>query len=308
MNCRSDPLNTWMRNINWGQIDTKLMIRQDPATRAARKRFFSEMDNSGGGSLDARELKEGVLKLLVDDHGQCLVPMGDELMPAVTCAFNASRHMEKSRKGYKVSKGKKAKVGLTEFRPFLVAFKHYLQLLELFEFLDGQGEDNQRLSLRECKRGTLLFTEWGITEEELEAKFKGVDAWVSHLTFKDFATWCIEESGYLANLELDESDHEDVFRAKTTHEMQKEHGIELKRDGHGVRARDNEENNDTCSQLFHLWDTDGTGSISEEELTVVLRSLNPAFTVEQMSQLFAKADHNQDGSLDYDELLKWLLS
>ena len=56
-----------------------------------------------------------VLGLLVDDDGKCLVPMGDELLPAVRLAFEAARNLEKSTRKKKVRKGKHAKIGPTEF-------------------------------------------------------------------------------------------------------------------------------------------------------------------------------------------------
>jgi len=307
-----DMWSTFMKNIDWEKMDTKLMIRQDPVTRANRKKFFLSIDDSGGGALDAKELKNGVQKLLVDTNGESLVPMGDELMPAVTCAFNASRNLETDSKKdgvkKKVAKGKKAKVGIVEFRPFLIAFKNYLQLLELFEFMDGQGEDNQKLSLRECKRGILLLNGWGITEEELEEKFKGVDAWTSHLSFKKFAEWAIEESGALDNLECDDDESDAVVHARSLHTLQKEHGIELRSSGHGVVARDSEENHEMVEQLFAKWDSDKSGCISEEELGAILKELGSGMTDEQLKTLFAQADHNKDGKLDYNEFLKWLLS
>jgi hypothetical protein len=308
----TDIMNSFMKNLDWEAIDTKLMLRHDPNTRVARRKFFASCDDSGGGSLDVAELKAGVLRLLVDSKGQSLVPMGDELLPAVRCAFNASRNLEKSgkKKGkqYKVASGKKAKVGAPEFHAFLTAFKYYLQLLEMFEFLDGQGEDNQKLSLRECKRGIFLLNGWGITEEELDEKFAGVDAWVSHLSFKDFAMWCIEECGILASLELDNSDNEEVDQAKSRHAMQKEHGIEMRSDGHGMIARDSEENLETVKQLFHKWDEDGSGSICADELKKVLLSLDPNMSEEKTDKLFVAADKNKDGRLDLDEFLKWIMA
>jgi len=303
-----DIFNTFMKNIDWEKMDTKLMLRQDPNTRAARKRFFLSIDGSGGGSLDADELKAGLLKLLVDASGKSLVPMGDELMPAVRCAFNAARHLEKSSKNYKVSKGKKAKVGAKEFHAFLIAFKYYLQLLELFEFLDGQADDNQKLSLRECKRGSILLESWGITEQELDEKFSAVDAWTSHMPFKDFAQWCIEESGTLAKIRLDDSDDEVVHNAKALHGLQKDHGIELRSDGHGMIARQDDDNFETVALLFKKWDSDGSGSITCDELEKVLLQLDKSMTPDKVQTLFEAADKNKDGKLCCDEFLKWLLS
>lgn len=303
-----DIFNTFMKNIDWDKIDVKLMLSHDPKTRAARKTFFNSIDDSHGGALDVAELKTGICRLLVDAQGKSLVPMGDELLPAVRCAFNASRNLEKCTKKKKVKTGKKAKVGHTEFHAFLTAFKYYLQLIELFELMDGQADDNQLLSLRECKRATLLLEGWGITEEELDDKFKGVDAWTSHMPFKVFAEWCIEESGVLADLHLDVSDNEEVQEAAKRHSIQMEHGIEMRGDGHGMVARQNDENIDTITALFHKWDSDGSGAITLQELQTVLTELDPTMTADAVDKLFGAADKNNDGKLDCDELLKWILA
>lgn len=312
MNCNEDMFHSFMKNIDWEKMDAKLMIRQDPVTRANRKRFYQSIDSSKGGSLDAVELKAGILKLLVEPGGESLVPMGDELLPAVRCAFNASRNLEKHSKtgktSYKVATGKKAKVGAKEFHAFLIAFKYYLQLLELFEFIDGQGEDNQKLSLRECHKAVFLLRDWGITEEELDEKFQGVDAWVSHMSFKDFAQWCIAESGSLGDLELDHSDADEVVEGKAIYDMQKEHGIEMRKAEHGVVARDSEENHETVQELFARWDSDKSGSLSRDELAEVLEACDPTLTAEQVNKLFVAADANKDGKLDINEFVKWILA
>lgn len=297
-----------MKNIDWDRMDARLMIRQDPQTRDARKRFFKEVDTSRGGGLDAEELKVGIEKLMTEDDGSCLVPMGDELMPAVKCAFNASKHLEKAGKGRKVKKGKAAKVSMKEFHAFLIAFKYYLQLLELFEWIDGQAEDNQKLSLRECRRAIFLLNGWGITEEELEEKFKGVDAWTSHMKFKDFAEWCIDESGCLNRLQLDDSDNEDVVHGKTMHKLHSQHSVELKSEGYGVVPTNNVSNQELVLNLFRQWDVDGSGSITEAEMAAVLTALDPDLTAEQVSMLFSKADHDKDGNLDMNEFLSFILA
>lgn len=301
------PIEQWLKQMDWEKLETKLMIRQDPVTRKARLKFYKEIDDSGGGALDVKELKLGLTKLLVDHDGTSLVPMGDELMPAITCAFDAAKNLEKSSKKKKVQTGKKAKVGMLEFHAFLVAFKYYLQLVELFEIIDGQADDNQKLSLRECKRAAMLLEEWGITNEELEEKFSAVPAWESYMPFKQFAKWCIEESGALNKLECDNSDAEDVVEGKVRHTVQKEHGVEMKSDGHGVVARQNEENEETVQELFKKWDKDGSGNISEEELSFVLQDLGMKLSDDQFKKLFESADHNKDGSLCYREFLNWVL-
>merc|ERR1711871_831083 len=126
-------------------------------------------------------------------------------------------------------------------------------------------------------------------------KFKGVDPWVSHLKFKDFAKWCIQESGCLDKLDLDNSDNEDVARAKSLNRLQSEHGIEMKSDGgHGVVVRHTDENQERVRMLFAEWDADMSGTISKEELKKVFLALDSKMTDKAIDQLFTAADGNKD--------------
>jgi hypothetical protein len=50
-----DIYNSFMKNMDWEKIEAKLMLRQDPVTRAARRKFFYEIDDSGGGLLGPGE-------------------------------------------------------------------------------------------------------------------------------------------------------------------------------------------------------------------------------------------------------------
>ncbi|CAE8597506.1 unnamed protein product, partial [Polarella glacialis] len=53
-------------------------------------------------------------------------------------------------------------------------------------------------------------------------------------------------------------------------------------------------------------DVDGNGSISEDELRGVIRSVCPQFADEQIHALFEAADWNKDGAVDYSEFLMFL--
>lgn len=63
---------------------------------------------------------------------------------------------------------------------------------------------------------------------------------------------------------------------------------------------------DVVRDIFRKWDTDGNGNISEEEMCRVLKQLCPDFTDEQIHALFNAADVNKDGSVNYEEFIKFL--
>ncbi|CAE7944575.1 CML24 [Symbiodinium sp. KB8] len=54
------------------------------------------------------------------------------------------------------------------------------------------------------------------------------------------------------------------------------------------------------------WDANLDGRISEDEMTAVLKTLNPKITPESMRRLFSQADLNKDGAIDVEEFVKWL--
>jgi len=60
-----------------------------------------------------------------------------------------------------------------------------------------------------------------------------------------------------------------------------------------------------CRQLFKEADTDGNGTISEDELKCLFRYFGE-WSDEQFSLLFEDADTNCDGHLDYDEFLSYI--
>ncbi|CAE7397434.1 CML23 [Symbiodinium pilosum] len=54
------------------------------------------------------------------------------------------------------------------------------------------------------------------------------------------------------------------------------------------------------------WDANRDGKISEEEMTTVLKTLNPKMSLENTRRLFSQADINKDGSIDVEEFVNWL--
>eukprot|EP00927_Polykrikos_kofoidii_P028426 TRINITY_DN24826_c0_g1_i1.p1 TRINITY_DN24826_c0_g1~~TRINITY_DN24826_c0_g1_i1.p1 ORF type:complete len:198 (-),score=64.49 TRINITY_DN24826_c0_g1_i1:194-787(-) len=65
---------------------------------------------------------------------------------------------------------------------------------------------------------------------------------------------------------------------------------------------------DLIAHAFETWDSDGSGCISEAELVIVLKELNPKFTDESVNEIMRAADLNQDGNIDYMEFTCWLFT
>jgi len=59
---------------------------------------------------------------------------------------------------------------------------------------------------------------------------------------------------------------------------------------------------------FRIFDRDGDGYISLQELKRVTTTLGQALTDEEVDMFMMEADTNGDGKLDYDEFVKMMLS
>merc|ERR1712232_1232944 len=94
--------------------------------------------------------------------------------------------------------------------------------------------------------------------------------WTSHLSFSEFASWCMDTRGILQNLKLDDSDNEEVARYEARASIQKAH-TELDLDGDSdVDDSDREK----VTSIFSEFDSDGSGRISAEELAAILMKLD----------------------------------
>jgi len=151
-------------DVKWEDIKAKLPLAQDPESRATRKKVFEAWNTTGKkAALNRKELEEGVRTLLAGDIGQDV----EEASKAVMCAWKLSRNIAPSHK----SAGAKH-VTPKEFHAFVVAFRCYLELAELYEHLDATQRDDQKLSLRECQKGVAQLAKWGVHEADLHDKFK----------------------------------------------------------------------------------------------------------------------------------------
>lgn len=59
-------------------------------------------------------------------------------------------------------------------------------------------------------------------------------------------------------------------------------------------------------KAFKQWDPDGSGTISQLELSCILRSLDTSLSFEAIETLFRAADTNRDGGISYKEFIAWL--
>ena len=61
-------------------------------------------------------------------------------------------------------------------------------------------------------------------------------------------------------------------------------------------------------EAFDMFDKDKSGSIDEEELGCVMRRLGHEMTDEELKQMVAKVDTDNNGEIDFDEFLAMMLA
>jgi len=188
-----------------------------------------------------------------------------------------------------------------EFHAFLMSLVFYLELAEFFEICDGAHDDDQKLSCRECLKGKDRLAEWGVSEDMLREKFAGVDIWVPHMKFDDFAEWIMGFRWAAVTLKLDDSDDEEAV-VEAGRRAVKE-SADLTFAGLGAES---EMNMMKVTESFNRWDADGSGGISEEEMADVLKELNPEITDAKIKLLFSAADTNSDGIINIEEFCKFI--
>mmetsp|Transcript_159182 Transcript_159182/g.296728 ORF Transcript_159182/g.296728 Transcript_159182/m.296728 type:complete len:309 (-) Transcript_159182:31-957(-) len=277
---------------------------QDANDRAVRQTLFEMWKKPGKKTLSLDDVKAGVDALLVDYRGE---HMGDsavekikkDMMASVSRAFKAARGLSESKRKKKRHGGKNKRIDAVEFHAFLATLQHYIEIAFMFESMDDSCDDNQKLSLRECKTHLARLEKWGIDESELEEKFKGVDSWTSKLGFLEFADWLIKCRWGKLELELDDSEGEEVLKEQAGEQMRKECGFASKTSDMTWKQ---------MTDIFYRYDSDGNGQISLEELQKVIVAMSGGsfWTPEKMESLFHAADSDHDGQVDYEEFCRWL--
>mmetsp|Transcript_25615 Transcript_25615/g.59661 ORF Transcript_25615/g.59661 Transcript_25615/m.59661 type:complete len:294 (-) Transcript_25615:98-979(-) len=290
--------------VDWDAVDEILPIGQDSNSRATRHSLFEIMGGKKKKkTLSLNDVVNGVRDLLIDaSTGESLFPMISEFRPAVSCAFKAAHDLAPTKRKSKRSGGKNAKLDISEFHAFLIALRQYLELAELFSFLDHSSDSNAMLSLRECHHGREQLMGWGIDDRALEKQFAGLDPWTSKLHFVEFAEWCIKSRWDHLDLSLDDSDDDAVFADRIAADIRVSCGMGRT---NSQKVRDRIARRRVVDQ-FSEYDTDHSGSLSEEELQDILRTVIPGMQPADMHRLFELADVNHDGQVDYEEFLRWV--
>mmetsp|Transcript_52142 Transcript_52142/g.96518 ORF Transcript_52142/g.96518 Transcript_52142/m.96518 type:complete len:295 (+) Transcript_52142:55-939(+) len=291
--------------VDWDAVEEILPIGQDANCVATRKSLFEIMagGNKKKKTLALADVEAGVRDLLVDgSSGEPLFPMIKEFSPAVSCAYKAALSLAHKKRKSQRSGGKNSKLDLSEFHAFLVALRHYLELAELFSFLDHTSDSNALLSLRECHHGRDKLLEWGIDDDKMNEKFAGLDPWTSKLNFHEFAEWCISSRWEHMDLYLDDSDDDEVFAQRVAADVRQSCG--MARVG-SDRSSPRQARRKVVSQ-FSDYDSDQTGTLSEAELRQILLTIMPDMKVDDIHRLFELADSNHDGEVDYEEFLRWV--
>lgn len=65
---------------------------------------------------------------------------------------------------------------------------------------------------------------------------------------------------------------------------------------------------DEIRQAFKVFDKDGNGYITSDELGIVMTSLGERLSANELKQMMTEADTNGDGKIDYAEFVKVHLS
>uniref|UniRef100_A0A7S1L934 EF-hand domain-containing protein n=1 Tax=Alexandrium catenella TaxID=2925 RepID=A0A7S1L934_ALECA len=272
-------------HVDWKEVDKRLPCAQVPQEKAKRDALFHEMDSSSNGFITISEAQNGLPHLLeghfrkAHEAASYIVPVAD-LKPAVKLAFGVARKVAPpDGKGRKVKQTHDLCVDRREFHALLVAFRAYIELLLIFQDIDTDGSLG-RLNWKECEKCLPLLEQWNISEKDAKHKFP--DDWTPSMTFSAFADWCIMRRFGKLELLLDENDAEETIKYEA---------------GSSMFA---------MLQAFQEWDVDGSGTISAEELAGVLMTLDSSFTNEDAMKLFAAADVNKDGFIDYSEFMQWI--
>jgi len=73
-----------------------------------------------------------------------------------------------------------------------------------------------------------------------------------------------------------------------------------------ARKMSNTNRDSEIMEAFKVFDRDGNGKISADELKSIMSSLGEKLSDEEIQQMIKEADTNGDGEIDYDEFVKML--
>jgi len=276
--------------VDWDAIGNPLPIRAIPADKELRREQFDKIDVSKNGFLSLTETLAGLPPLLeggadraTNEKGKFKVDL-DDLRPAATSAYHMARRVAPPGDDRRCRQAADC-VDRREFHALLMAFGMFIELDLIFSKMDeGQMGEDRMINWKEAEKVVEKLAAWNITKKIARAKFP--DEWTQSLNYKQFTEWCIMRRFAPGGppLGLDDNDPDATVRNEAG-------------DGSlgGILA------------AFQAWGgKDADSNISKEEMTTVLLALDPTFTVEMAEKLFAAADANNDGQIDYVEFSAWV--
>eukprot|EP00929_Paragymnodinium_shiwhaense_P097461 TRINITY_DN59129_c0_g2_i1.p1 TRINITY_DN59129_c0_g2~~TRINITY_DN59129_c0_g2_i1.p1 ORF type:complete len:1184 (+),score=222.24 TRINITY_DN59129_c0_g2_i1:85-3636(+) len=169
---------------DWSAIARKLPTGRDADSQKARKSLFSRFDPNGNGILSLAEIDKGI--------GETLGPYCKVAKPAVNRAFHAARRIAAP-----VATIPADYVDWNQFRVLLIYVVKYLELYELFEDMDTDGD--HRLSFREFHAALPLLQRWGAAGYasvalDPQATFRSIDRDGGGMVlFDEFAQWALDQ-------------------------------------------------------------------------------------------------------------------
>ncbi len=72
------------------------------------------------------------------------------------------------------------------------------------------------------------------------------------------------------------------------------------------KLEEGESGEDELKEAFKVFDTDGNGFISPQELREVMLGLGEKLTDDEVDEMIKEADTNGDGQVDYAEFVKMM--
>jgi len=167
------------RNINWREINEKLITDRSEASKAKRADMFMRFDPNGNGYLSLAEVDKGLRDILrVDDVF--------DAKPVIMRAFQASKGLNPP--GH--SKHGDDYIEKNEFRMLLVYLKNFMAIWEVFAKADDS--DDRRLNKQEFAKCWPQLQKWapGMSLDQCWTEANGEG---NLILFTEFANWAIDK-------------------------------------------------------------------------------------------------------------------
>ncbi|MHA7927728.1 MAG: EF-hand domain-containing protein, partial [Marinobacter sp.] len=286
--------------IDWDKINELLPTERTEAHRARRKELFQQFDPNGNGYLSLAEVDRACLDVL-----------------RLYDIFNAKRVIIRAFQAAKSANDERNKetgdelgahfVEWAEFRLLLVYLKRYLEIWQIFDYLD-QSEDH-RVDLEEFKAALPELSSLGVRVEDPEQEFAAIDTnGGGSILFDEFADWAlrlrINQNG------KDEKDFSRVIGSNGSfdesyprYQPQKEQvvddtGIKLETLYSKLPIERTEEDKEKRKKLFVQFDPNGNGYLSLAEVDRGCRDVLGLYELYDCKKVIMRAFQAAKGAND----------